>query len=504
MSSLTLDYEPINQKQLEFHQSKARHKLLIGGVGAGKTHPACHEAYLICIDNPGHEFGVFRNTWDSLKDNVLKDMLRIGYANNLIYDFDKQKCDIILKNGVTVRCRPLSLQQDQIKGMHLCGMLIDDPNVWKYRKVISFLYTRLRNPPHVKANYFRSIICANWEGKNFLWQTYMRDREQGPKGDDGTFAWWLCPTNENPTLEDSYIPDLEKMHNKRWMNRYVYCDLDQVDSGLIYDEFNPKLHLHDLSFLKKKSNNPKLIKIMAVDVGLEATVVLKMACDGKRVYVYDEWYQDRANPDDLGNYLSYEVSKDNYKKIIIDPSSAKGEQLAKGDNMMSYLKTNFGLYMIEGGTNAIDYGIETVRSLIAIRKTNDDKLTTCLVFDEKNVPNTLREIEVYRYSDEGLSELDDIVYKPKPIDYDDHCMDCMKYGSVYLQPFLVNFGHKLALMKQQKKQLWKDRVNKLRLYKEKPGLFKKHKYRNAKKLRELHYGKPKKKKRKVKRITSYF
>ena len=66
-------YKPVNQTQTEFHQSRARHKLLIGGYGAGKTYPAIHEVLLHCLDNPRHEFLVARNTWDTVEDKKQED-----------------------------------------------------------------------------------------------------------------------------------------------------------------------------------------------------------------------------------------------------------------------------------------------------------------------------------------------------------------------------------------------------------------------------------------------
>ena len=66
-------YKPLNEKQALFHESNATNKLLIGGLGAGKTYPAIHEAYFTCYDNPGHEYLVCKNTWDNLDDVAIKE-----------------------------------------------------------------------------------------------------------------------------------------------------------------------------------------------------------------------------------------------------------------------------------------------------------------------------------------------------------------------------------------------------------------------------------------------
>jgi len=241
-------YEPINKKQEEFHRSKAMHKLLIGAYRSGKTYPALHEAFFICFDNPNHEFAVFRNTWDSLKDNIEKDALRIADNANAYIKWDKTKHDLYLKSGTVMRFRPLTLKREQLKGMNLCGFLVDDPDEDRYADVISFLYTRLTNPPNVKAKYFSSIICANFEGRKWLWKTYMRGKEEG--GDD-MFAYWILKTEDNPTITKEYIKGLELIHSKSWMDRYIYAKLDTY-SGLVYPEFNPHIHIKEIYHFVKK------------------------------------------------------------------------------------------------------------------------------------------------------------------------------------------------------------------------------------------------------------
>ena len=193
---------------------KAKNKLLIGAYRSGKTYPSIHEALFICSDNPGHEFGVFRNTQQSLETNVQKDFLTVAENAGCVKKngWKKSSGDLTLWNGTVVRFRPLSISRAQAKGMNLCGFLIDDPDVTRYKEMISFLFTRLTDPPGVKANYFETIICANYEGHDWLWQTYMRRRLPGG---DGMFAYWFCKTQDNPTLSPDYIEIQKSLHKSK-------------------------------------------------------------------------------------------------------------------------------------------------------------------------------------------------------------------------------------------------------------------------------------------------
>jgi len=466
-------YKPLNRKQAEFHASKAIHKLLIGGYRAGKTYPAIHEAFFLCLyDNPNHEFLVARNTWDSLKENIMKDMLRISDRAGAHTKFDKSNADLYLKSGTVIRFRPLTLTREQFKGMNLCGFLIDDPDVERFKEVISFLFTRLTNPPNVKANRFETIICANYEGHNWLWKTYIRGRKEG--GDD-VFAYWLLQTIDNPTLPPDYIKTLEAIHSRAWMERYVYTRLDSY-SGLIYDEYNPQIHNEDLSFCFYDNN---LIKIMAIDVGItHPTVVLKLATDGENIYVYDEWYKTNIRVDKLGFYLQEQLKKDYFRAIIIDPASAKTDQTS-GSSVKEDLRKDFGI-MTTPGTNAVNYGIEIVKSFLTIREENNNQPR--LFIDPIRCPNTIREIETYRWDEPEMMDFDELAYTEKPVKKDDDCMDALRYGVVYLKKYISFYTEKETLAERREK-LWEERYKKLRLYAEKRSLRYKREWERLQKIK---------------------
>ena len=455
-------YNPMTEKQKDFHASTAMHKMLIGGVGAGKTYPAIHEAFFICGDNPNHEFAVFRNTWDSLEDNIMSDMLKIGRDANCYHpkNWNKSKHDLILYNGTKIMFRPLGMKLEQIKGMNLCGFLIDDPDVNRYRRAISFLWTRLRNPHGAQAKYFETIVCSNWEGKNFLWQTYMRRK---PEGGNDKFAYWVCSSADNPTLPPHFIEDLRSIHSEAWMNRYVFCNLDSISSGLVYNEYNDKVHDADLSWCKKRKSDHKFMKILAIDVGITAaTVVLKIATDFNKIYVYDEWYRKDARSDVVAEYIKRAVAHENFDTMIIDPSSAKREQTS-GTSVRDDFKKKHGL-IFKSGNRDINYGIEIIKSLLTVK---DGK--PGLYIDPVSCPNTVRELEIYRWKEPKNSEFEDLAYKEEPVDVDNDCMDTLRYGGVYFEKKLINRNNKSEVIQQKRELLWKERLSKMKMYQKGTG-----------------------------------
>jgi hypothetical protein len=354
----------------------------------------------------------------------MADFVRICEDAGAIKSFKEDKHELILPNDCKIIFRPLSLKRANFKGMHLCGFLIDDPDVVKYADTISFLWSRLRNPPNVQAVRFQTIITSNWEGRNWLWKTYMRERKPGG---DGEFAWWLCPTTDNPTLPENYIKDLAMIHSKEWMDRYVHCSNLKSNIGLIYYDINPEVHHVDASIVEERKD---LIRILAVDVGsVHATVVLKMATDGRDVFTYGEWYRKGIKVSHLGEYLRKELQKDIYTRVVIDPSSAKGEMVA-GTSIKHELRRNYGIHTV-GADNNVIYGINFTRDLL---KPATGKPRTFIDFNA--CPNLHRETDMYRWKEPRNMDYDDMDYREEPVKKNDDAVDAWRYGTVFFKRYL--------------------------------------------------------------------
>lgn len=463
-------YEPKNQNQREFHDSTAINKLLIGPYRSGKTYPAIHEALFICRDNPGHEFAIFRNTDKSLKKNIQKDFLNVAFDSGAAQkkDWIKSEGVLTLWNGCRVIFELLSVGIENLKGMNVCGFLIDDPDVTKYWDVISFLYSRLTDPPrgNVKAAYFSTIICANYEGHDKLWQTYMRRKKPGG---NKMFAYWFCKTQDNPTLDKNYIAIQKATHSEAWMKRYIHGDLKGY-VGLVYSEYESEFHDADLEWC---FNDHTLLKVLAIDCGItHPTVVLQVATDNHNIYVYNEWYRVNIRTADLGDYLLKKLdSEESYKKLIIDPKSHAREQTS-GTSPRLVLEDECGIKGIEIAKNAVKPGIEIMKGIMTVREDDsgpEKKMKTHFYVDPKRCPKLIRELEVLKWKEPESSDFDELAYKEEPVDKDNDGTDCARYACVYLRKYLT--GMKRFQKSGLEKQLEKlnNRLNNLKHYSDHPN-----------------------------------
>lgn len=456
-------YKPLPGKQQAFHNSNARHKLLMGGVGAGKTYPAIHEAFFIAYENPNHNFYIFRSNWDDLKDNIEDPMVEVSTSANAHRYYDKANHDLYLWNGTVMRFRPLSLGKDlkraisKMKGAYMCGFLIDDPDIKTYWDFISYLFTRLRDPPTAKAKYVATVWTANWEGHDQLWQTFIKDKNEGINNNG--FAYWVLNTRDNETLGDNYIKDMEAIHSKQWVDRYIHNKMTSK-IGLIYQEFKREIHVIPYNKMPFAS---QVYHILCIDVGItDPTVLTDIICDKSKVYINKVWYKTDVRIGIVGDKILEWMDEINFYRVLIDPSAHKREQTS-GRSIFDILKKDFGIPVINANNDLLT-GIELVKSLLTVRGTSPK------LFFNTGLEETYSELEVYRWKEQTGSLHDDLAYKEEPFDKNNHVLDTIRYGIIFLAKTLMRGMFRTEdQLKKRRDEAFMERINKLKMYRENGG-----------------------------------
>jgi phage terminase large subunit len=458
-------YAPINAFQEEFHQCQAPHRAMIGGFSAGKTYPMMHEIIRHCLENPKHNYAIFRDTWDVVIDNIQKEFVSLCQGYGLVKDWRSSSNTLVLINECTILFLPLELDISKFKGMCLCGFAMDDVDTSKYADKIGMLYSRLRDRPGVKATSFRTLFAANYEGEDWIINTFaMRNGKFKPQGEwskEDPYAYWFPPTTANTTLSEDYIPTLAKIHSQEWMDRYVYMKNLERHSGLVYPEFNMSVHVQDLSKCADPEHAKEFIKILATDVGTGTTAIYKMAADtgGKAIYIYGEFYEHAASLSQIAEYVHKEQETEVFNTHLIDPSSARPEQTS-GKSVKGLLKDKYMVHTVPA-VNDVKLGIMLVKDLLAPASG-----LPRLYVDPRCV-NFLSEIKHYRFmEDKGKGDGDDTKgFKEQVRKRKDHAMDATRYGVVYLNKFLTKRMEAIRLVEEQRRELQQKRLKSLPMYK---------------------------------------
>ena len=70
---ISINYQP-NKKQYLFHVSSCDHTIYGGAKGGGKTCALVMEALAYALENPGAQMYIFRETYDELEANVIREV----------------------------------------------------------------------------------------------------------------------------------------------------------------------------------------------------------------------------------------------------------------------------------------------------------------------------------------------------------------------------------------------------------------------------------------------
>jgi PBSX family phage terminase large subunit len=252
-----------------------------------------------------------------------------------------------------------------------------------------------------------------WSGWHEVLRPTLTDRKgqalfaSTPKGYNHFYD--LC----NKELTDS---DFRSFHFTSWDNPHIpieeiqrakdtlpidvftqeYEASFQKTQGLVYKEFDRKLHLYE------ELPIGKFEKIAGIDFGYRnPAAVLYIFSDGERFYIDDEWYKRERTDAQVAEY----VAGCNFQAVYPDPENPGGiEELRR---------RNVNTREVAKGKGSVKAGIQRIRELLISRKLKINK--RCV--------NTISEFETYSYDE----EVNDRNEKEEPIKANDHALDALRY-----------------------------------------------------------------------------
>ena len=106
---IVVNYEP-NEKQAIFHGCGAEEVVYGGAKGGGKSCALVMEALAYGLENPRADMYLFRETFDDLEANLIKEWKE--KVPKPLYDYNEGKHIATLCNGTTIKFRYISNYAD--------------------------------------------------------------------------------------------------------------------------------------------------------------------------------------------------------------------------------------------------------------------------------------------------------------------------------------------------------------------------------------------------------
>jgi PBSX family phage terminase large subunit len=411
--TVQLTYLPMDH-QNEFHSDGAKFKGFFGGYGSGKTRTGAEEVVQHILNTPSGMTLIGAETKNQL-DQTAKDMFFKVFPDFMIEDYWKQKDMVLCTNGHVVIFRPLD-DEGKLRSLNLTCFWIEEASEVKYEIFVQ-LQTRLRNKA---TKLHQGILTSNpdmgWIKSEFLLkagriENAERKYHQDPDEINLQFSVHIAPTHLNIYLPDDYVETTSKGKPEWWVKRFMYGSFEHTE-GMVYPSFS--------SLIIPSFPIPKhWVRLTATDFGLrDPTVMLAGAIDPHKgeLHLYREHYEAgksiKYHAEVMKKKILDEIPSGKIRAMVADP---KGKAKSEKDMRSTYdYYAEYDIFF-EPGINKIEDGILKVFSYMEMKK----------VFIHDTCRKTIWEGTRYKYPKQDLAS--DKNASEKPVDKDNHAMDCLKY-----------------------------------------------------------------------------
>lgn len=394
-----------HKSQNSFHESTAKFRALITGVGYGKSAAGANEILKLALQYPKSRHLILAPTAKIMTFATLAQFWKFC-PKEIVADHHKSNNTIFLKNGAQIIYLTADNERhvDRLRGIEIGSFWCDEARLFP-SYVWEVILTRLRD----KYGPLKGIVTTTPRGYDWLYYYFVkkqhpRTKEYFTKPED--YAWWGGSTLENPHLPEEYKENLMNQLSGSFKRQEVFGSFESFE-GMVYSNFSHKTHIIE--------KVPELSKFKQFIVGNDwgftnAAGILIIGLDhDNRAYVLEEFYEKRQDIEVVGNWLL--SKKETYPElgtIYGDPS----------EPMFITKWNNMGLNVVKAN-NEIMPGINFVHSMFEVQADGNPRL-----YISNKCPHLIDEINAYRYADrkEGKEQ------KETPIKENDHLMDALRYA----------------------------------------------------------------------------
>lgn len=283
-----VDYTP-NEKQCKFHVSDADETCYGGAKGGGKSCALVMECYAYCLEYKGASAYLFRETYDDLEANLVKEWK--AKVPKETYVYSESKHIATLRNGSTVHFRYISNDSDaegyQGRSIDFIGV---DELTKHSEKAVQILLSCLRSPKGFPTR-FRATCNPGGKGHTWVKRRYIEGTGRGRKiytdsVSGNTIEFIPATVYDNTVLMENdpkYVRRLENLpENER--KAFLLGDWD-IFEGQYFEEYQYNVHTCEPFAIPK---NWRIYRSM--DYGLDCFAMLWIAADDiGNVYVFREF-----------------------------------------------------------------------------------------------------------------------------------------------------------------------------------------------------------------------
>lgn len=374
-----------------------------GAFRSGKSFSQQLAVFLICLAYPKTKAVFIRDTYDQLKDSVIKQFLdEFEYLGAFDYKISERVA--VFKNGSELRFRTFE------RDTNILSAEYDLIAVCQAEDIPKELFLQLVGRASGRVLGRKGIILT--EGNPGSGWTKERYKDQSKEVLSSKRIYFTeGQTSDNPHVTKEYIQSLIDNYPKFWLDRYLYGLWDNREE-LIYSEFNETEHIAEIidpaiipdTFNRRNGFDWGWVNPCANLWGF-------VDYDG-RLTIYDEFYQNKTLPADVAR----ECNKHG-KFVTVADHAMKGLKLPTKDDENRTVWSeceSAGMLLVPCNKEELS-NIILVNTLL---KTDRLRIT-------RNCVNLLREIKNWKWKRLKLGA--DKNMPEEPVDKDNHACDALNY-----------------------------------------------------------------------------
>lgn len=416
--------------QRRFHLAGPRrrrrgHKLVVGGLGAGKSHAFAVEAAILAMLNPGGWGVISAPTYDQLTNVSLPRFLeleeRLACAGfPLIRRYHKTQAIAEMWDGGKVFFRSMG-KIDHLRSFEfIWGGLEEIETVIGSAEIWDVVAGRIRQ----RGNVPELFGVSTPKGLRGVVEIFHRNREALRATPELLDEWWWmrATSHDNPLLPAGYLDSLRATYSRRRWLEEVEAQILQPETGIWSSDIDPARHV-----ARSYKFQPGVPYGLAYDYGGTYPHVLwiQRLADGTCI-VFDEYCEDGMP---LGKLHDLVVARCN--ALGQAPDHAVGDRAIPDE--IAWMQRSFPRTQVHKmetqRQQSVSLGIETVRDRL-----DPIGRAPLLLFAERLVPSKARRgiwncVRNYRFRQRGDGVITDEPYKDN---VHDHGADALRMFIVAL------------------------------------------------------------------------